>query len=150
MSNLKKYVLAFRKCELSRQEWTHEGHVQVAWFYLKEQPIEQALPLFKEHLKRFNHSHDNDAGYHETITVAMMKIIDQRMKAMDQEHDWQAFAEKNADLLCWEPSVLDEIYSKDVLDSEEARRGFVSPETENRKPNSEKWKSGTELRKPNN
>ena len=41
---------------------------------------------------------------------------------------WPAFAERHADLLAWNPSILERYYRPETLWSERARRTFVMPD----------------------
>jgi hypothetical protein len=41
---------------------------------------------------------------------------------------WESFAAANADLLTWQPSVLDRYYRPETLASDLARRAFVWPD----------------------
>jgi hypothetical protein len=113
----------FEDCTLPPAEFTHRNHVRVAWLYLRELPVLDALTRFVGSLKQYAGSLGASAKYHETITFAFLFLIHERM----QSGAWQtfdAFAEANADLF---GDVLGRYYAKDVLASELARRTFVLP-----------------------
>ena len=65
--------------------------------------------------------------YHETITVAYLLLIRERMER-GNEARFEEFAARNTDLLCWRPSVLERYYREDTLASDLARRCFVLPD----------------------
>ena len=65
--------------------------------------------------------------YHETITWAFLLIVAERL-AREPAETWDAFAADNADLLSWQPSILDRYYSKELLGSALARATFVMPD----------------------
>jgi hypothetical protein len=51
-----------------------------------------------------------------------------RMPAEGFPHAAHQFADANADLLRWKPSVLDRYYSPETLASDRARRTFLMPD----------------------
>src|SRR3954464_12518771 len=115
---------AFESCEL--EEFPHESHVRVAWGYLQRDPILLALPRFRAALQRFAASKGMMERYHETITVAFMLVIAERMGGA-RDASWPEFAARNPDLLRRQPSVLSQFYSEELLASARARDTFVLP-----------------------
>jgi len=120
-------VAAFEAVKLSGEEFTHVQHVRVAWWYLRRHPFDDALARFKAALQRFAAAHGATAKYHETITVAYMCLIADRLKDAP-ELAWQDFAERNSDLLARSPSILARHYTEETLQSHEAKREFVHPD----------------------
>jgi hypothetical protein len=117
-------VAAFESGRLD--EFPHELHVRTAWCYLKRAPILVALPRFRAALQRFAAGKGKPDRYHETITVAYMLLIAERLRD-GWELEWPAFAARHADLLRRQPSALSAFYPDDVLASDGARRAFVLP-----------------------
>ena len=105
----------------------HADHVRVAWIYLCRYPLPEALARFIASLRRFAAGHGVPGLYHETITVAFVLIIADRLGEATTL-SWTDFATKNPDLLAWKPSVLAKYYSDETLASERARRSFVMPD----------------------
>jgi len=108
------------------EDFPHELHVRMAWCYLRRDPILVALPRFKAALRRFAAGKGKADRYHETITVAFMLLIFERIGG-DRELSWPEFAARNPDLLRWHPSPLAAFYADDVLASARAREVFVLP-----------------------
>jgi hypothetical protein len=106
----------------------HREHVRVAWWYLKRHPLTEALNRFSVALKRFADARGKPGLYHETITVAFVLIINERLDGIGAEETWTEFAERNPDLLTWRPSVLDRYYRQETIASDRARRTFVFPD----------------------
>lgn len=105
----------------------HREHVRVAWWYARRAPLATALQQFRDGLLRFAEAHGATAKYHETITVAFMLLVHER--ACDaRDESWDQFAARNADLLAWNPSILDRYYRPETLASDRARRSFVWPD----------------------
>jgi hypothetical protein len=109
----------------SLEEFHHRDHVRAAWCYLGELPLLEALERFTTSLKRFASAKGQPQLYHETITWAYVFLIHERMQ--DGE-SWDAFADRNADLFSWRPSILDRLYRPETIQSERARRSFVLPD----------------------
>jgi anti-sigma factor ChrR (cupin superfamily) len=106
----------------------HAQHVRVAWHYLRAHGLATALVRFTTGLRAFAAAQGKPDLYHETITTAFMLVIAERLGEPDAPATWDAFAERNPDLLTWKPSVLDGYYLPETLWSERARRSFVMPD----------------------
>ncbi|HEY7498743.1 MAG TPA: hypothetical protein VH740_09530 [Vicinamibacterales bacterium] len=121
------FVEAFEAGEEPPGGFHHREHVRVAWWYLTQHPLPDALSRFSGALKRFALAHGKPGLYHETITVAFVLLINERRDGA-QDEPWTAFAERNPDLLTWRPSILDRYYRAETLASDRARRTFVFPD----------------------
>ena len=100
-------VRAFEAGEEPAGGFHHAQHVHVAWWYLREHPLPEALKRFSESLRRFATAQGKPALYHETVTVAFLLIISERLADGDGDGSWDAFVARNPDLFAWKPSVLD-------------------------------------------
>jgi hypothetical protein len=121
-------VRMFEAGEVPPQGFHHCEHVQAAWYYLRHHPLPEALARFSAALRRFAEAQGKPGLYHETITVAYVLLINERLDGAGRDLAWSAFAEANADLLSWKPSLLDRYYDKATLASDRARRTFVLPD----------------------
>ena len=106
----------------------HREHVRVAWLYLRRDPWPAALGHFRDGLKRFAAAQGKPGLYHETITVAYLLLIHERMAGAGDGGSFDAFVAQNPELLRWKPSLLDRYYAAATLDSDLARRVFVMPD----------------------
>lgn len=122
-----EFLAAFEGCTLTRPEWTHEAHVRMAWAYLTRLPIADALKAARSGILRLNAAFGNSTGYHETITVAFVRVIAHRLQAGD---DFPTFRGRNPDLLDRTLPALLRHYTKDRLFSAEARAAFIDPDLE--------------------
>ena len=61
-------------------------------------------------LRRFAVAQGKPGLYHETITTAYLLLINERLDGAGRDLPWDAFADRNPDLLSWKPSVLDRYY----------------------------------------
>ena len=106
----------------------HREHVRVAWYYLQQHALPEALVRFSTALRRFAAAQGKPGLYHETITTAFLLVINERLDGSERSLTWDAFALRNPDLLSWNPSVLDRYYYSETLKSERARRTFLLPD----------------------
>jgi hypothetical protein len=120
-------VAAFESTELSGDHFTHVNHVRVAWWYLQQASLPEALLRFSTALRRFAESKGAARKYHETITVAYMLMIAGRV-ADHPNWSWDQFAAANPDLFVRTPSPLAAFYTEETLKSERARTTFVMPD----------------------
>jgi hypothetical protein len=127
-----EFLLRFEHAALSRQEWNHTAHLRMAYLYLKEAGSWQSvLPVVRERIREFNAAHRNYSGYHETITVAFLRLIDNRINGpeIEQFASFDAFSIHNPDLFEG-ISILLRHYEKATLLTPEARAEFVEPDRE--------------------
>lgn len=118
---------SFEAGEVPDGGFHHAQHVRVAWYYLKRHPFPEALARFSAGLRHFAERQNKPDLYHETITVAYVLLINERI-AEDPEVEWLEFARLNPDLFSWRPSVLDRYYRPETLASPRAKRTFVMPD----------------------
>ena len=106
-------------------------HIRVAFAYLSQYPVLEALQKFCDALQRFAAVQGNPGLYHETITWAYLFLIRERMMRVEQRQTWEEFAAANRDLLTWEKSkggVLGQYYQPETLTSAAARATFLFPD----------------------
>lgn len=121
-------VAAFEAGRTPPGGFPHREHVRVAWWYLCRHPLPAALERFRLGLVRFAAAHGAPGRYHDTITTAYVLLIHERLEETGRTHSWEEFADRHADLLSWNPSILDRYYTRETLMSDRARRTFVMPE----------------------
>ena len=126
-AEIESLVRAFEDGSLPRSGWTHREHLTVALWYLRHHPREEATGRIREGIRRFNLSHGNTTGYHETITLAWVAVIARFLADRDERQPlWRLVV----GLLeqCGDKDYLLQFYSNNVLMSDEARRGWVPPD----------------------
>ena len=120
-------VAAFERAELSGDAFSHLEHVRVAWWYLSQRPFAEARQRFSDALRRFAAAKGKAERYHETITVAYLLLIAERLQRTP-DLTWPDFAACHADLLARQPPVLAQYYSDETLNSRRAQVEFVLPD----------------------
>jgi len=73
-----EFLAAFEACTIPKADWTHEAHVRMAWLYLTSRPFPDALQRIRTGIRRYNDSLGG-TGYHDTITVALTRLIASRL-----------------------------------------------------------------------
>jgi len=105
----------------------HADHVRLAFAYLCQYSVLQALGKFASALKRFASAHGKTQLYNETITYAYFFLIQER-RIRSGVADWERFSRQNPDLLVWKGGILSRYYLDSTLQSGLARSVFVLPD----------------------
>jgi hypothetical protein len=120
-------IRSFETDAIPENSFHHSDHVRLAFAYLCEYPVLEALEKFASALKRFATARGKTQLYNETITCAYFFLIRERM-ALSQAVEWEEFSPRNADLLTWKNGILSRYYREATLKSDLARRVFVLPD----------------------
>ena len=126
--NDREFVTAAEECTIPCCEFRHADHVRLAWLYLREYALLDAIGRFTAALRRFATRCGGAGKYHETITWAYLLIIHERMQQDECGNDWECFRVANSDLFAWNPSILERYYAPQTLGSDLAKRIFVLPD----------------------
>ena len=121
------FVAAIEGCAIAGSDFHHADHIRLAWIYLREHPLIEAIDRFTTALKRFAAHHGVPEKYHETITWAYLLLIHERLQRGGASATWDQFRAANSDLFAWKPSILERYYATATLQSDVARRVFVLP-----------------------
>jgi hypothetical protein len=124
--NNAQLIYEFEQNTGSDSAFHHADHVRLAFAYLSEYPIFEALSRFCDALKRFAAARGKSDRYHETITWAYFFLIHERMAG--SSGTWEEFAGCNPDLLTWKGGILGRYYEDRTLKSELARKVFLMPD----------------------
>ncbi len=121
-------IAKFESGSLPVNAFHHADHVKMAFAYLLEYPVLEALQKFSNGLKQFAKAQGKENLYHETITWAYLFLINERISRAATALTWEQFASENPDLLTWKDSVLKRYYTNETLQSNLAKRIFVLPD----------------------
>jgi hypothetical protein len=122
------FVAAVESCTLAGSDFRHADHVRLAWIYLRDYPLLDAIARFTAVLRHFAAHHGVPGKYHETITWAYLLLIHERMQRNPRPAEWERFRSANPDLFARSPSILERYYAPQTLASDAARRSFVLPD----------------------
>ncbi len=121
-------VRRFESCELPPAEFNHREHLLVALCYLRRSGDAEALERIRERIGVYAAAHGvNPSLYHETITVFWLK----RVRAyLERAGSGRGLAEMTNALAaeCGSSRLVFDYYSRELFDSEAARREWVEPD----------------------
>jgi hypothetical protein len=106
-------VSAFESCELSSDLFHHRDHIRLARIYLDRLGAETATQKFRDGVIRYAAHLGVSEKYHETITLAWMRIV-----AGSARDDQKLFDKK----------YIEMFYSPALLATDLARKTFVEPD----------------------
>jgi len=96
----------FENCTLPNEAFHHEEHVRVAFLYLSQYGVREAFERFSGSLVKFAAAHGKTNLYKETLTLAYLLIIRQRVALGAPAESWEEFKSRNPDLLDRERNIL--------------------------------------------
>jgi hypothetical protein len=118
-------------CALPREAWTHEAHLAACLWLLSERPDIDVDAEIAGLIRRFNERvggvNDDHGGYHDSITRAYVAGV----RLFLSETTEEGLAARVNALLLSEIGGRDwplRFYSRELLFSVPARRGFVAPD----------------------
>jgi hypothetical protein len=120
-----EFLTALERCELAAESFTHAAHVRAGYLYLRAGGFDAALGRMRGAVRRFAAHVGKPDKYHETITVAYLALIHQRLRERGDGAGWAGFGAQNPDL--FEPELLLRYYRRSELESNLARQVFVLP-----------------------
>ena len=117
---------------LPKAEWTHGAHFAAAIWLLARRPDIDAPKQMPDFIRRYNASvggeNTDTAGYHETITQASLRATADFLRRQKPDAPLHVV---HKDLMASDlgkPDWLMTYWTKPVLFSVEARRGWVEPD----------------------
>ena len=116
---------AFEAGEIEPGCFPHRDHVRMGFELARSAPFTEAADRFSRGLKKLVARAGTPDKYHDTITVAFMALIAERV-GQSPEQDFAAFEAANPDL--FDRKVLGRWYDEARLNSPAARRAFVLPD----------------------
>ncbi len=130
--SLDDLAAAFGACTLPKTEWTHVAHLRVGAWHVHRLGAERALEMLRPGIRRLNEQHGTantpTGGYHETITVAYVRLIADFFAAFEADVEIEQRVAMLIDGPLGERSALFSFWSKDRLMSEWARAEWVPPD----------------------
>ncbi|MDT4968090.1 MAG: hypothetical protein QOJ64_2827 [Acidobacteriota bacterium] len=127
---IRAVVSGFEKCTTTAERFDHPAHVTVAFAYLHlfQLTVEEATARMRVGLHRFLAHYGVDGRkYNETITQFWIKLV---RAALDRADVSRPSIDLANEILCecQEPTVIFSYYSRERLDSDEARNGWIEPD----------------------
>src|SRR6266567_5275854 len=120
-------IAQFESGSLLADGFHHADHVRVAFAYLGQYPLLQALENSPQPCGVLPRPKANQIYITKLFTWAYLFLIHERMSRAAERQSWEQFAIENPDLLTWKDGVLKRYYAEETLHSDLAKRVFVLP-----------------------
>ena len=132
VEDITTFIKKFEDESLPKEQWTHEAHLAAGLFYVYTYGKEQALEKIRINIKKYNVATGGEntatSGYHETITVFWIWVIDTFIKNALSSLSLQELLIQLLQSEYAATTLPFQFYTKDYLLSEEARKNFVEPD----------------------
>ena len=129
-TDIEGLVGRFLDCTLTKAEWTHQAHLTVGAWHVDRYGPDEALARLRSGIRALNDSHGTlnsaTSGYHETITRAYVRVIDEVLGTSSLPLPERVAALLNGS--AGERDSLLRYYSRDALMSPRARAEWVEPD----------------------
>ena len=123
-------LVGFESAEILPGEWTHRAHVRAGYCYCSRFPFADAIRKTRAGLQNLNQKFGTPnlprRGYHETITIAYLTIINCLIARDGVAVDSLAFCNRYPKLL--QKDLLLDFYSPETLWHPLAKVSFVEPD----------------------
>ena len=120
-------IRQFEALDIAADNFDHEAHLYVAWQYLAEFELLEAIDRYRRSLRRLTAKLGVPDKYHETITWAYMIAVAERRQALPED-DWEAFRAANPDLFERGGGFIRRHYSDSTIGSPLAQKLFLLPD----------------------
>jgi hypothetical protein len=121
-----EFVRAFEACELANDNFHHRDHVRLAWIYLQLYGELEARERIAEAIRKFAAHHGKSDKYHETITVAWLRLVWNAMARAPLDASFEDLTIAAPELL--DKQTIEKFYSAAALSAEAARTHWVEPD----------------------
>ena len=119
-------VEEFESCRLPTAQFHHADHIRLAWVLLGQLPEAAATERIAQDIRRYAAHNNIPHLYHQTITLAWMRLVAAALRTTPNGTDFPAFAARHPEL--FDVHRLKDFYSKELLDSPQARAAWVEPD----------------------
>jgi hypothetical protein len=127
------FLTAFEGGTLSKARWTHGAHLLTGACYVHAFGEAEAIGRMRVCVRRYNEAvggkNTETSGYHETITVAWIKLLAGLLRESGSM-ERAAFAARAVERFERQRDIFRRYYDFDLVGSVEARRVWVAPTLE--------------------
>lgn len=116
------FLAALEDTSLPDHAFRHRDHLRAAYLYLRRDGFAGAVVAMSAALRRFAASRGKADRYHETVTIASLALVNERLASGDPG-SFEAFLSQHPEIA--ERDLLQCYYRPETLSSERARRTFV-------------------------
>jgi hypothetical protein len=120
----------FEACTIPLSHWNHRAHLTIAYLLLCGHSLDEAISRMRQGIQRYNAAkgiqQTATGGYHETLTVAWMRVLHTTMQVYGLADGADQFFEQHPHMLS--KVLLRLFYSRSCIMSDAARHGWVEPD----------------------
>ena len=132
MVDIKTTATKFQDKTLPKDEWTHFAHIAVALYELHTlKSFENALFSLRIKIKDYNLSvgtqNTDSSGYHETLTIFWLKVLEQ-VYSLNNQYSLDEIFSRFLETDCATTKFPTVFYSRELLFSSNARQNWVNPD----------------------
>lgn len=120
-----EFLAALEAASLPPALFDHRGHLRAGFLYLRREDFPGACVAMKRAIQGFAASLGKSGLYHETLTVAYLALIAERLAEEPPDLGFDAFVRRYPELL--DRTYFERYYPRGSLDAPETRRTFVLP-----------------------
>jgi hypothetical protein len=124
------FLREFETAACPADQWHHRQHIKAAYLYLRRYPLNAATARMRAGLKALNAAHrvpeTLDRGYHETMTLAWMRLVHCTLCEFGPSESADTFVDTHTQLLSKRALLF--FYTRDRLMSAEAKAQFIEPD----------------------
>jgi len=122
MNDIEAALTRFAEGDCDPANFPHREHVRMGFEMLRRHSFPETVLHFSHALRKMAIRGGRPEAYHETITIAFLSLIAERMSG---GRDFESFSSQNQDL--FDKRVLERWYRPERLASDDARRTFLLP-----------------------
>ena len=120
-----EFLAALEAGTLPPAEFNHRGHLRAGFLYLRQHDFPGACVAMKRTIRAFAAALGKGSLYHETVTIAYLALLAERLVEEPRELGFEDFLERYPELLLRD--YFERYYPKGALDGPEARATFLLP-----------------------
>jgi hypothetical protein len=120
-----QFIAEIEAGTLPPAEFDHRAHLRAGFIYLRRHDFPGACVAMKRAIQTFAALHGKATLYHETLTVAYLALIAERLAEEPPGLGWDPFIERYPELSS--RTYFERYYPRGWLDRPEARATFVLP-----------------------
>jgi hypothetical protein len=126
------FVARFEDRSWPLEKWHHREHLLLATHYLERFGLEGGLERVRAGIQGYNEAHGTrqtiDSGYHDTVTVFLVRGIHAFLSALPREASFSERAARVVVEFAEARSMVLAHFSRETINSWPARTGVVDPD----------------------
>jgi len=116
----------FARGEVDPRNFPHREHVRMAFEMLRRHDFAETVLHYSRALRAMSARAGNPQAFHQTVTIAFLSLIAERMQESGGAADFDALVRAHPELL--DKAALTRWYRPERLASDAARHTFLLPE----------------------